>query len=124
MGLSIYDKDVTGFVLACEVCQRCKHEQVAYLGLLQPLAIPDQAWEQISMDSVEGLPKSEGRNVILVVVDRLTKFAHFISLSLPFTNQEVARTLLDSIVKIHGLPLSIVLDRDKIFTSTFWLEMF
>lgn len=68
---------------------------------------------------MEGLPKLEGKDVILVVVDRLTKFGHFLSLAHPFTTPKVARRLLDSVVKLHGLQLSIVSDRDKIFTSNF-----
>ena len=98
------------FVVACMTCQHCKHEQVAYPRLLQPLAIPDQAWEEISMDFIESLPKSEGRNAILVVVDKLTKFAHFISLTHPFTAQEIAQVFIDTVAKLHGLPKSIVLD--------------
>jgi len=89
-------------------------------GLLQPLALPVQTWISISMDFVEGLPKSEGKNCILVVVDWFTKFAHFLSLSHPFTAQEVARTFLDNVVKQHGIPQSIILDRDKVFTSLLW----
>jgi len=117
-------KDITEFVATCMTCQRCKHKQVAYLGLLQPLAIPDHAWEEISMDFVEGLPKSEGRNAILVVVDKLTKFAHFISLTHPFTAQEIARVFIDSVAKLHGLPKSIISDQDKILASHFWQELF
>jgi len=103
--------------MGCDVCQRCKHEIVAAPGLLQPLAMPMQAWTSISMDFVEGLPKSEGKDCILVVVDRFTKFAHFLSLSHLFTAQEVARIFLDYVVKLHGVPQSIVSDRDKVFTS-------
>lgn len=116
--------EVVKCVLACEVCQRCKHEQVALPGLLQPLSIPDQAREGISMDFIEGLPKSEAKDVILVVADRLTKFAHFLSLTHPFSAQEVARLFLDLVGKIHGIPKTIVSDRDKIFTSSFWQELF
>ena len=76
------------------------------------------------MDFVEGLSRSEGKTTILVVVDRLTKFGYFLSLAHPFTASDVARILLDSVVKIHGLPLSITFDRDKIFTSNFWRELF
>ena len=76
------------------------------------------------MDFVEGLPKSEGKEVILVVVDRLTKFGHFISLLHPFSTQEVARIFLDLVVKLHGVPKTIVLDWDKIFTSNFWQKLF
>jgi len=76
------------------------------------------------MDFVENLPKSEGNDVILVIVDHLTKFSHFISLIHPFTAQEVAWVFLDSVAKIHGIPKSIVTDQDKIFTSAFWQELF
>jgi hypothetical protein len=76
------------------------------------------------MDFVEGLPSLEGYNTILVIVDRYTKYAHFIPLKHPFTAQGVARVVLDNVVKLHGLPQSIVSDRDRVFTSTFWKALF
>lgn len=76
------------------------------------------------MDFVEGLPKSEGYSVILVVVDRFTKYAHFIPLKHPYTAQIIARVVLDNIVKLHGLPKTVVTDRDKVFMSSFWKELF
>ena len=72
------------------------------------------------MDFVEGLPKSEGKNYIIVVVDQLTKFVHFIGLSHPYATQEVARVFLDQVIKLHGVPKTIISYRDKVFTSLFW----
>ena len=83
------------FVLACDVCKRCKYETVAYPRLLQPLNIPGQAWESVSMDFIEGLPRSEGKDCIFVVVDRLSKFAYFMALTHPYTTHEVAWVFLD-----------------------------
>ena len=76
------------------------------------------------MDCIEGLPKLGGKDVVLAVVDRLTKFAHCINLIHPFSTQEVARKFMDSVVKIHEVPKCIVSDRDKIFTSVLRQELF
>ena len=117
-------KYVMEFVLRCDVCKKCKHETVAQPELLQPLPIPTQAWTNISMDFVEGLPKSKGWDCILVVVNGFTKFSHFIGLTHPFTAQEVARIFLDRVVQLHGVPQTIVSDRNKVFASLFWKELF
>ena len=95
-----------------------------YPGLLQPLPIPQQAWTDVSMDFVEGLPKSMGKDNILVVVDRLTKFSCFIGLTHPVNDVSVAKLFFDTVVGVHGIPLIIVSDRDSVFTSGFWQELF
>jgi hypothetical protein len=116
--------DVENFVRECPTCQKAKGENCHYPGLLDPLPIPDMAWTHISMDFIEGLPKSNGKEVILVVVDRLTKFAHFVPLSHPYTVQTVAQAFIDNVMKLHGPPIAIVSDRDRIFTSNMWKDIF
>lgn len=115
---------VNQYVESYEVCQRNKGENVHYPGLLQPLPITDQAWRHISLDFIEGLPKFRGKDVILVMVDRMTKFAHFITLSHPYTAPKVARKFLKRVHSLHEFPDSIFSDRERIFLSHFWQEFF
>ena len=105
---------VEDFVRQCQVCQQSKHENVHPAGKLQPLPVPAAPWQDISMDFVEGLPKSDRFEVIMVVVDRFTKVAHFVPLKHPFTAAQVAHALWDNVIKLHGVPLTIVSDRDRI----------
>ena len=106
------------------VFQQNKVETIKTPGILQPLSTPSQIGEDISMDFITGLPKSEGKSVIMVVVDRLTKYAHFCVLSHPFKASTVATTFMDRIQKLHGSPRVIVSDGDPIFTGNFWTELF
>ena len=110
-------KDVRMFVLSCEVCQKCKYDNSAYLGLLQPLPIPKRIWQHITMDFIEGLPNSKGKHVIYMVVDRLSKAAHFMSLTHPYTATEGAQSFLDNVFKLHGFLDSITSDRNPVFVS-------
>jgi hypothetical protein len=116
--------NVENFVKQCQVCQQAKSERIHPAGLLQPLPVPAGAWQDITLDFIEKLPKSESYDTILVVVDRFTKYAHFLALKHPFIAAQVAQLLLDHVIKLHGLPQSMVSDRDKIFTSTFWTHLF
>jgi hypothetical protein len=96
--------DVQGYVSQCATCQLAKHERVHPAGLLQPLPIPDGAWQDISLNFMEGLPASEVFNAILVMVDRFSKYAHFAALKHPFTAPVVAKVVLDTVVRLHGMP--------------------
>jgi hypothetical protein len=116
-GLKTY---VQRFVAECLVFQQNKLETIKTLGLLQPLAIPSQHWEEVSMDFITGLPKSEGKSVIMVIVDRLIKYAHFCALSHPFKASTVVTAFMETIQKLHGSPKIIVSDRDPIFIGHFW----
>ena len=117
-------KDVWQFVQSCSTCLQAKPDRAKYPGLLQPLHVPSESWEMVSMDFIEGLPTSGTANAILVVVDKYSKFAHFIPLRHPFTAATVAKVFFEHIYHLYGLPKSIILDRDRIFTSQFWLSLF
>ncbi|GKB65752.1 retrotransposable element Tf2 [Tanacetum coccineum] len=86
--------------------------------------MPTKIWSNISMDFIDSLPKSQGKTVIFVVVDMLSKYDHFIPLSHPYIATDVAQVFLDNIYKLHGLPNTIASDRDKVLLSTFWKELF
>ena len=115
---------VQQYIQACGICQQVKPDRACYPGLLQPLPVPDSAWQMVSLDFVEGLPRSGSYNSILVVVDKFSKFAHFIPLRHPFTPLSVAKAYLDNVYKLHGLRLSLVSNRDRVFTSKLWQELF
>ena len=117
-------QDVHNFVAECDVCQCNKGETFKSPGTLQPLSIPHAIWWDISMDLIVGLPKSGNKSVIMMVVDHLSKYAHLCALQHPFTASMVAQIFMDQVLKLHGMPHSIVSDRNPTFTSNFWQELF
>jgi hypothetical protein len=108
----------------CTICQQAKPERVKYPGLLQSLPVPDAAWKVISMDFVEGLPQSDHFNCIMVIVDKFSKYSHFIPMRHPFTALMVTKQFMDNVFKLHGFPQAIISNRDKVFTSALWKELF
>lgn len=101
-------EDISTYVRGCEICQQAKVDHTKSPGLLQPLPIPDHAWKVICMDFIEGLPKSQRFDTILVVIDKFTKYAYFVPLSHSFITLTVAQACMENIYKLHGLPDSIV----------------
>jgi hypothetical protein len=117
-------QQLRNFIKNCDTCQRHKATNTKPAGLLQPLPIAEHVWSDISMDFIDGLPSSYGRTTIFVVVDRLSKYGHFTPLKHPYTAAQVAQTFFEVIFKLHGIPSSIVCDRDPVFTGIFWHELF
>jgi len=114
-------KEIAKFVYACLVCQKSKIEHQKPSGLMQPLFIPEWKWDGISMDFLGALPKTvKGFDSIWVVVDRLTKSAHFVPIKTGMSVAKLVEIYIEQIVRLHGIPSSIVSDRDPRFTSKFW----
>ncbi|KAL0534025.1 hypothetical protein IC582_028302 [Cucumis melo] len=114
-------REVAEFVSKCLVCQQVKAPRQKPAGLLQPLSVTEWKWENVSMDFITGLPRTlRGFTVIWVVVDRLTKSAHFVPGKSTYTASKWAQLYMSEIVRLHGVPVSIVSDRDARFTSKFW----
>jgi hypothetical protein len=106
------------------VFQRNKGETIKPSDTLQLLSIPPAIWKDISTEFITGLPKSGNKLVIMVVVDRLSKYAHFCTLQHPFIASTVAQIFMDRVFKIHGMSHSIISNHDPTFTSNFWQELF
>ncbi|CAA7036472.1 unnamed protein product [Microthlaspi erraticum] len=113
-------RDVADWVAKCNTCALVKAEHQVPGGLLQSLPIPEWKWDRITMDFVVGLPVSRTFDAIWVIVDRLTKSAHFLAIKKTDGAAVLARKFVREIVRLHGVPASIVSDRDPRFTSEFW----
>ena len=114
-------REVAEYVALCDTCQRIKAEHQRPAGLLQPLKVPEWKWEEISMDFIVGLPRTQsGYDSIWVIVDRLTKVAHFIPVKESYRRAQLVELYMSRIVCLHGVPKIIVSDRGTQFTSRFW----
>ena len=114
-------QQVHKFVQSCTTCQKAKTVTHTTKNLLQPLQVPPDRWTSVSMDFVTGLPPStNGHDMIMVIVDRFTKVAHFIPTYKTLTGEEAAKLFLSHVVKLHGFPEELVTDRDIRFQSKFW----
>ena len=114
-------KEIASFVSKCLTCQQVKAEHQKSAGKIQLLPIPVWKWEKITMDFVTGLPRTQRQHdAIWVIVDRLTKSAHFLPINVEDSLEKLAKLYVDEIVRLHGVPVSIVSDRDPRFTSRFW----
>ena len=117
-------RDVTEYVSKCLTCQQVKAEHQVPTGLLNPLLIPQWKWDNITMDFVSGFPLTQQKHdYVWVIVDKLTKSAHFIPIRMDYSMDRLAELYVEKIVQLHGVPLSIVSDRDPHFTSRFWKEL-
>ncbi|MCO5575354.1 hypothetical protein L7F22_029154 [Adiantum nelumboides] len=116
--------DILRYVKQCLSCQRIKAKRIKLPGQLKPLDIPQMKWECISMDFVTGLPTVAGYDSVYIVVAMLTKVAHLIPVKTTYTASDIIRVFIKEIFRLHGLPKTIVSDRDAKFTSKFWTSLF
>ena len=116
--------DITEYVAQCDTCRRVKVEHKRPTGLLQPLHIPVWKWDEISMDFIVGLPKTpSGHDSIWVIVDQLTKVAHFIPVRTEYKGNKLAQLYINNILRLHGVPSRIVSDRGTQFIVRFWKSL-
>ena len=117
-------RDVPEHVAKCLICQQVKIEHQRPGGELQPLSVPKWKWDDITMDFVTALPKTKsGFDMVWVIVDRMTNTAHFIPLKTGCTLDKMARLYVQEIVRLHGVPRTIVSDQDPRFVSRFWKSL-
>jgi hypothetical protein len=116
-------RDVAAHVVVCDVCQRVKAEHQRPAGLLHPLKVPEWKWEEIGMDFIIGLPRTpKGYDSIWVIVDRLTKVAHF-PVNTTYKGSQLVKLYMARIVCLHGVSKKIISDRGSQFTSRFWKSL-
>ncbi|CAI7742989.1 unnamed protein product [Closterium sp. NIES-54] len=117
-------KDVQKFVTSCDTCQRMKSSKQKKARLLQPLPISEQPWQVVSLDFITGLPPTNaGHDAILVVIDKFSTMGHFIPTHTTARMEETAQLFLKHIISQHGIPTTLISNRDPKFTSKFWKEL-
>ncbi|GJP58391.1 hypothetical protein CLOP_g23643, partial [Closterium sp. NIES-67] len=117
-------EDVQKFVTSCDTCQRMKSSKQKKAGLLQPLPVPEQPWQVVSLDFITGLPPTtSSHDAILVVIDKFFKMGHFIPTHTTARTEETAQLFVRHIISQHGIPTTLISDRDPKFTSKFWKEL-
>jgi len=112
--------NIWNYIPECDIFQINKRKSAMTPGLLHPLHIPNKKWEEISMDFIEGLPMSEEKDKIIVVVDWITKYAHFMGVKKRNSTKQTTKVFYKNIYKLHGFPKVIVSDRDTKFKGNFW----
>jgi hypothetical protein len=117
-------REIAKYVSECDICQRVKASHLKTAGTLQPLTIPSWKWKDISMDFIVGLPNtSRKHDSIWVIVDQLTKTAHFLPVHTTYNAKKYAEIYLDQIVRLHGIPKMIISDRGTLFVARFWEQL-
>ncbi|WVZ97817.1 hypothetical protein U9M48_043327 [Paspalum notatum var. saurae] len=117
-------REIAKYVSECDVCQRVKADHLKPAGMLQPLAVPAWKWEDIHMDFIVGLPRTQkGYDSIWVIIGRFTKSAHFIPVKTTYRAKQYAELYITRIVSLHGVPLTITSDRGSLFLSRFWEQL-
>ena len=116
-----YEADIAQFVSKCLTCQQVKVEHQKPTVFLQPLPIVQWKWDHVTMDFMTGFPRTpQSKDSVWVIVDRLTKLAHFLAMRITDSVLALGKLYVKEIVRLHGVPLSTVSDRDPRFTSPFW----
>jgi hypothetical protein len=117
-------REIAKYVSECDIYQRVKASHLKTAGILQPLPIPSWKWEDISMDFIVGLPNTSQRHdSIWVIVDRLTKTAHFLPVHTTYNAKKYAEIYMDQIVRLHGVPKTIISDHGAQFIAQFWEQL-
>jgi hypothetical protein len=115
------DDEIEKYVTSCDACQRNKPSHQSKPGLLRPLPIPDRPWQQVSLDLITQLPRSRlGHDAIVVFVDKLTKMVHYVATNTNVTAPQMSQLFMREVCRLHGVPESILSDRDPRFTAHFW----